>query len=278
MGAVEFEGICVSAVAESDDFEFANRPNRGDPSYVPNLTHLAPPYIPMNDVPTSSIKECPFCEASYTEYSQHFDVCPEHEREAERGREHHRKLAEKLGLKIGSPTESTGMASLEEAERQVKAFLQRDIEYDPQLLMESEFWWYIPHCWIGCSGFIVDKETGNVDCLGSGVSAEGRFLENCFWGHDHGLNADLVDFAFAPDTSLDLAKQIVSKFKHLRPNSHGMLPEEPVWYRDSELESAVAEQFPLFKRHAVWPAITDLRKAYEEHGLRFTVEPSREAF
>ena len=33
--------------------------------------------------------------------------------------------------------------------------------------IENEHWWYIDHTWIGCIGYVVEKETGKVFCLGS---------------------------------------------------------------------------------------------------------------
>lgn len=33
--------------------------------------------------------------------------------------------------------------------------------------IENERWWYIDHTWIGCIGYIVEKDTKKVFCLGS---------------------------------------------------------------------------------------------------------------
>jgi hypothetical protein len=139
------------------------------------------------------------------------------------------------------------------------------LEYDPGKVIETDRWWYIPCCWIGCAGFIVNKDDLYVNWLGSSVS-----LEQCFWGHDHGVYCDLVDFAFAPDSDTGLAARLVSRFKHMHPNARGVRPTEPVWYRESELPTAVSSQFPTFRRHFVWFGIPELFHAYENSGLRFT--------
>src|SRR5262249_48861612 len=95
-------------------------------------------------------------------------------------------------------------------------------------------------------------------------------LEHCFWGHDRGMYCDLVDFSFAPDTEVELARALFPRFQHMHPNAKGLSPKEPVPYRDSELDSLFRQQFPSFKRHFVWYAIPEIQKASENRGLRFT--------
>src|SRR5262249_50477896 len=83
---------------------------------------------------------------------------------------------------------------------------QGELRYDPAKVVETDGWWYIPYCWIGCKGFIVGKDTLYVNWLGSALS-----LEECFWGHDHGVVCDLVDFTFVSGTSPELARRLVSR-------------------------------------------------------------------
>ncbi|MDB6026183.1 MAG: hypothetical protein JWM68_2406 [Verrucomicrobiales bacterium] len=139
------------------------------------------------------------------------------------------------------------------------------LKYNLAEMIEAERWWYIPYKWIGCFGFIVNKDDLYVNWLGSGLFK----LELCFWGHDHGIVNDLVDFSFAPDTDTTVAAKLLSGFMHMHPNARGVLPTEPVWYRDSEIPSALSTQFPLFKRHLVWTNLRGLFEAYEKDGLRF---------
>jgi hypothetical protein len=139
------------------------------------------------------------------------------------------------------------------------------LEYAPDKVIETDRWWYIPFCWIGCAGFIVSKDGLYVNWLGSALS-----LEQCFWGHDHGVFCDLVDFTFSADTNKTLAARLLSRFQHMQPTKNGALPGEPVWYQDAEIPAALSSQFPTFSRHFVWFSIPELRQAYESEGLRFT--------
>jgi len=171
---------------------------------------------------------------------------------------------------------STTAATIREAEEAIRRRFIVDgfhgtLEYAADKVIETDRWWYIPFCWIGCFGFIVSKDDLYVNWLGSGAILT---LEQCFWGHDHGVFCDLVDFSFSPDTDRTLAASLLPGFKHMHPNVRGMLPVEPVWYRDSEIPAALSSQFPNFRRHFVWSAIPELQRAYEE-GLRFTCRLSK---
>ena len=161
---------------------------------------------------------------------------------------------------------------MKQAEEAVRRFRERqgfreEIVYDQSKVIETERSWYIPYTWIGCMGFIVSKDDLYVNWLGS---VYGLSVEHCLWGHEHGVFCDLVDFTFSPDTDKDLVGRLIPKFQHMHPNARGKLPLEPVWYRDSEVEAAIASQFPAFKRHNVWCCIPLLYDAWEKKGLRFT--------
>jgi hypothetical protein len=216
--------------------------------------------------------KCPDCGAFYVDYGKHFDECPELIRRRRiEATETRQRLIEKFHLRSGPPTEPDRRSALAEAERRLRILLKRDFEYDPEWLFESEAWWYIPYYWVGCDGYIVDKKTGSVGELGSSLSS----LDDRFWGHDLNLTAELVDFSFAPDTSVELAKMIFSSFRHMDPNDRDVNPYDPygrVRYRDSEIESAFERQFPTFERHFVGGAISKIRTAYENQGLRFTAK------
>ncbi len=173
---------------------------------------------------------------------------------------------------------SAHKATIREAEdairrRFVAEGFRGTLKYASDQVIETERWWYIPFRWIGCMGFIVNKDDLYVNWLGSGAM---HTLEKCFWGHDHGIVYDLVDFAFSPDTDRTLAASLLARFQHMYPNARGVLPIEPVWYRDSEIPAALSSQFPNFRRHFVWAAIPELHQAYD-NGLRFTCELSKGA-
>ena len=118
----------------------------------------------------------------------------------------------------------------------------------------------------------MDMASGYVNWLGSALS-----LKDCFWGHENGIVCDLVDFTFSPDTAPDLAASLLRRFKHMQPDANGVLPSDPVWYRESEIQNALSNHFPTFRRHFVWFAIPDLFNACEKEGLHFTCSLSPEA-
>src|SRR5258706_354551 len=94
-------------------------------------------------------------------------------------------------------TMSTTAATIRDAEdaigrRFIADGFRGTLEYASDKVIETDRWWYIPFCWIGCAGFIVSKDDLYVNWLGSALS-----LEQCFWGHDHGVFCDLVDFTFS---------------------------------------------------------------------------------
>jgi len=162
---------------------------------------------------------------------------------------------------------SATTATIREAEEAIRRRFIADgfrgtLEYASDKVIETERWWYIPFCGIGCFGFIVSKDDLYVNLLGSGATLT---LEQCFWGHDRGVFCDLVDFSFSPDTDRTLAASLLSRFKHMYPNASGVLPVEPVWYRDSEIPAALSSQFPnyieLMKKDC--GLLADCRREYQ---------------
>lgn len=139
------------------------------------------------------------------------------------------------------------------------------LKYEPSRVIETDRWWYIPFCWIGCAGFIVNKDDLYVNWLGSGFT-----LDQCIWGHEHGIYSDLVDFTFSPATDLKLVARLLARFRHTHPDAKGVLPNRSVWYRDSEIGPAIFIQFPIFRRHSAWFAIPELNQAFEKEGLQFS--------
>jgi len=77
-----------------------------------------------------------------------------------------------FSLRRGLPASAAGRESLQKAEQRMKEFkptaFSGGFDYPSNDLLESESWWYIPQCGVGCFGFIVDKQSGYVDWLGSG--------------------------------------------------------------------------------------------------------------
>jgi hypothetical protein len=196
--------------------------------------------------------------------------CPRCESEAARLERDMQIITEEFSVVRGAPDTDESRASLDFAlgrlhQRLQSGRLQGTVSYDIRYLFRSRHWWYISYGWIGWGGFIVSLDNGYVNCLGSGIP-----LRDCLWGHEHGIVCDLVDFTFSPDTSKALAARLLERFKHMHPNARGVLPREPVWYRESEIPDALSRQFPAFKRHFAWSALPELHRAFKEEGLRFT--------
>src|SRR4029453_2250139 len=78
------------------------------------------------------------------------------------------------------------------------------LKYSSDKVIETDRWGYIPSCWIGWAGLIVNKDDLYVNWLGLALS-----LEQCFWGHTRGVFFDLVDFTFSPDTDRVLAARLL---------------------------------------------------------------------
>jgi hypothetical protein len=51
------------------------------------------------------------------------------------------------------------------------SFLSRqDLKFEKDQVVEGDRWWFFPNDWIGLIGFIVEKETGKIYPLGSGLA------------------------------------------------------------------------------------------------------------
>jgi hypothetical protein len=180
------------------------------------------------------------------------------------------RLVEEFGLDRGEPKNTAGQKSLNLALERLHTRVKTErfnmtVDYEPKDLLCHANWWYIPYCWIGCKGFIVNTKDEYVNWLGSALP-----LRHCFWGHQHGIVADMVDFTFAPDTDKEVALSLVSRFQHIPPSSKGEKPKDPVWYTGQEIETAFSNQFPVFKDHFVWYCIPELMEASKKHGVKFT--------
>jgi hypothetical protein len=94
----------------------------------------------------------------------------------------YKSLIKEFSLIRGKPNSNSSRRSLQRAIESIrKRFAAEnwggeDVTYDPQFLIRSRTWWYVPDCWIGCAGFIVNMGDGYVNWLGSALK-----LRECFW-------------------------------------------------------------------------------------------------
>lgn len=133
--------------------------------------------------------------------------------------------------------------------------------------IEREHWWYIPPgcVTIGYAGAIVDKADLFVSLLSTSLS-----LEDSFWGHDHGIVADLVDLTVYEVEDVTV---LTSIFRHMRRQvtSRYEAPRKVVVpYLEPEIAPAIRDSFPTFRNHFVWHAIPEIRKFHEAGKLSFS--------
>jgi len=74
--------------------------------------------------------------------------------------------------------------SLEVARLQLEDYLGRATSFDPARCVEGESWWFLPESWIGMIGFIVEKPTGAIFPLGSGIVG--------LYGHESRMSASCI--------------------------------------------------------------------------------------
>ncbi len=142
-----------------------------------------------------------------------------------------------------------------------------DLTYDAAKIIESEAWWYIPFVWFGCGGFIVDKKDLYVNWLGSALK-----LDDCIWGHEHGIICGPVDFAFDDGIDVAVVRRIVGRFKYYSPKRSNPAEVFDIWYTEGEIDDAIRRQYPLFRRHLVWFAIPEIRAAIEAGEISFSAQ------
>ena len=75
----------------------------------------------------------------------------------------------------------------EEALEVFSSFFKDKIMFSEDEVIESADWWYFPQTWIGCVGYIIDKRTRKIFCLGSGLL--GGYFGTKYRSHWAGIKA-----------------------------------------------------------------------------------------
>ncbi|WP_367874582.1 hypothetical protein [Luteolibacter sp. Populi] len=156
------------------------------------------------------------------------------------------------------------------------AFLQRalpelEVEFDPEDVIESAKWWYIPFGWIGCAGFIIDKDGGYINQLGSCHS-----LDECCWGHSNGIKYKYADLTVLRVHNLDATLATLMKMGNSSPFSptpnkqdkDGNLRE--FWTID-ELRAEIITLPKTFPDQVLWFTILALHEARDKGYFDFEV-------
>lgn len=79
-----------------------------------------------------------------------------------------RKYAEHGAYGIHGPKSTE---SFTRACASLESYLGRPLSFDCASALEANNWWFLPEKWIGMIGFVVEKETGLVYPLGSGLAS-----------------------------------------------------------------------------------------------------------
>jgi hypothetical protein len=143
--------------------------------------------------------------------------------------------------------------SWDEAVSAVAGHIGSPVECDPAEAIEAATWWYVPHGWIGCLGFIVDKRDGEVTQLGSAPG-----LDDSLWGYTRRVYFERVDLTF---TAVHDTEQTVRflRFIHrripLNPGAENSLPEV------GRLRLMLANLPCTLVNMQLWPSMSELRAA-----------------
>lgn len=178
-------------------------------------------------------------------------------------------LAARLGLAQGMPTDPAERASFDLALQRLKnawckAGREGEVAFEDTKILSSPRWWFIPFGWVGCSGFIVDRESGHVNKLGS---CHG--LDLCFWAQDHGIVAGDTDFVIHEVRDMEHAQAVVQGFIH------------PSWttteirhYSKQEAAQVLASLPAEFPSQELWFSFPHIREAAEVGAFTFTARPA----
>jgi hypothetical protein len=140
--------------------------------------------------------------------------CKANERQIRLNRE---ELAAEFSLKLGPPEDPEGIRSLEAADAALRSHYrapgaQYEVSYDKSKVMESSHWWYLPFCWVGSAGDIVEKSDGAINSLGSGFP-----LRLWFWAHNRGLWTTLTDITILKVSSSEDARALMLDIVRVGP-------------------------------------------------------------
>lgn len=184
-------------------------------------------------------------------------------------------LIRELSLIDGPPKSAEEQRSLDAAVASIQKRLDAEqfkgkLSFDPHRLLRSRTWWYVPFCWIGCSGFIVDDGDQYVNWLGSAIG-----LRDCFWGHERGIVVDLVDLTIVDVTDVTVLMALFRRLMRSVESTRKPNKQVMAWYHEAEIPSAIRESYPTFRKHFAWHAIPEIRRFCESGELSFTCTRSR---
>lgn len=103
------------------------------------------------------------------------------------------RLYKKEMLREFSITGNYGPADLptslpyEQALEIFSSYFKGELSFSSSDVIENEKWWYFPQTWVGCIGYIVEKDTKLIYCLGSGIVS--KYFDTEYYSHWAGIKA-----------------------------------------------------------------------------------------
>ena len=213
--------------------------------------------------------ESDVCDTCGGAAAQDHSSCRKWEEECRVARAHEiEQLITDFTLRRISPANRAGYLG---AVERVASTLAYPITHDEQNAFEADRWWYVPHIWIGCSGYIVEKNSAAVNQLGSAFP-----LSLCFWAQERGaLKAPCV-LTIERVHNVPLARKLIAKLDNKSP-----INPVPILGRRGDGRSRwlnpdeVLENLPFsLNTGGLWFALPALHEAETAHVFDFTIGPA----
>jgi len=163
------------------------------------------------------------------------------------------------------------ITSLDEAVAKLQSAVEWEVKFESRELVENENWWYIPFCWIGCAGYIVDKFDGYINQLGSCHP-----MDACFWGHNQNIKYGYSDLTINQINNYDATISTLMKMGNRAPinpipnktNSDGNQTE---FFTESDIKQHLEMLPSTFENQRLWFTIPALKKSVENNDFEFVV-------
>lgn len=161
--------------------------------------------------------------------------------------------------------------TLTAAKTHLERALNDKVQFDERKVIESSDWWYLPYIWIGCAGYIVDKNDGYITQLGSCHT-----LDDCFWAQNHGVKykyADLTVLRVNDEEQTVGTLMGMGNRASINPiaNKSDADRERVKYWTPDELKGQLDSLPVTFENQMLWFTIPALRHATENGFFEFQV-------
>lgn len=164
---------------------------------------------------------------------------------------------------------SENCAGFDAAVRTVARAVGNEVAVDASRAFEAEGWWFVPYGWIGCSGHIVEKASGEVNRLGSAFP-----LSLCFWAQERGALKSPCTLVVDRVHDSSRARDLLAEFDNRSPFNPAPIQGRdtdgtPRWLKPDELLAALPFKV---QSPSLWFALPSLKNAEETGAFDFHVE------